>query len=422
MNSFNFIFANLVLVIAYIFIALEKIPRVVVALLGASAILVARIVTQEEAFNSIDFNVIFLLVGMMILVNILKHTGAIRWFAIFLAKKTAGNPVLLLVYFSTFTAVLSAFLDNVTTVILVGSVTLFIAKELKLNPVPLLISEVISSNIGGTATLIGDPPNIMIGSAANLDFNQFLIHICPLIILIFPLVLFTLYLLYKKELVISKEARKKLSSIPLDGVITNRPLMIKSLIVIFLVLIGFLFHGILHLEAGTIAMVGASILLIFENSKLMWDDVEWTTIFFFIGLFIIVGAVEKVGTINYLSELVFKATKGDIKTTTIALLWFSAITSAIIDNIPFAATVIPLIENLGKHYSNLKPLWWSLVLGVGFGGNITIIGAAANVIIADQAKRAGYPISFFEYFKVGVLIGLETLIASTIYIWFRYLQ
>ncbi len=422
MNSFNFIFANLVLVIAYIFIALERIPRVVVALLGASAVLVARIVTQEEAFNSIDFNVIFLLVGMMILVNILKHTGAIRWFAIFLAKKTDGNPVLLLIYFSIFTAVLSAFLDNVTTVILVGSVTLFIAKELKLNPIPLLVSEVLASNIGGTATLIGDPPNIMIGSAANLDFNQFLIHICPLIILIFPLVLFTLYLLYKKDLVVSKEARKKLSSIPLDGVITNKPLMIKSIAVIVLVLIGFLFHGILHLEAGTIAMVGASILLIFENSKLMWDDVEWTTIFFFIGLFIIVGAVKKVGTIDYLSEFVFKATKGDIKTTTVALLWFSAITSAIIDNIPFAATVIPLIENLGKHYSNLKPLWWSLVLGVGFGGNMTIIGAAANVIVSDQAKRAGYPISFLEYLKVGILIGLETLIASTIYIWFRYLN
>ena len=422
MNSFNFIFANLVLIIAYIFIALEKIPRVVVALLGASALIVAKVITQEEAFNSIDFNVIFLLVGMMILVNILKHTGAIKWYSIFLAKKTNGNPILLLIYFSIFTAILSAFLDNVTTVILVASVTLYIANELKLNPIPFLISEIIASNVGGTATLIGDPPNIMIGSAAKLGFNQFIIHACPLVILVFPIVLLTLYFLYKNKLVVSKEAREKLSSIPLKGVITNKPLMIKSLIIIALVLIGFLFHGVLHLEAGTIAIAGASFLLIFENSKLMWDDVEWTTIFFFIGLFIIVGAVEKVGTIDYLSDLVFKVTKGDFKTTTLALIWFSAIISAIVDNIPFAATVIPLINDLGKHYANLNPLWWALVFGAGFGGNITIIGAAANVLISDQAKRAGYPISFFEYFKVGILIGIETLTLSTIYIWLRYLH
>jgi len=421
MVNSNFIFANFVLIVAYVFIALEKIPRVVVALLGASVLLITKVITQEEAFNSIDFNVIFLLVGMMILVNVLQQTGAIKWYAIFLAKKTDGNPALLLIYFSIFTAGLSAFLDNVTTVILVASVTLYIANELKLNPVPFLIGEIISSNIGGTATLIGDPPNIMIGSAANLDFNQFLIHICPLVILIFPIVLFTLYSLYKNELVISKEARQKLSSISLDGVITDKSLMIKSLIIIGLVLIGFLFHGILHLEAGTIAIAGASFLLIFENKKDIWDDVEWTTIFFFIGLFIIVGAVEKVGTINHLSELVFKATRGDFKTTTISLIWFSAIVSAIVDNIPFTATVIPLVKNLGRYYSDLNPLWWSLVLGVGFGGNITIIGAAANVLISDQAKRTGYPISFFEYFKVGALVGIETLLISSLYIYFRYL-
>ena len=421
MINSNFIFANLVLVIAYIFIVLEKVPRVVVALLGASVLLMTRVVTQEEAFNSIDFNVIFLLVGMMVLVNILQQTGAIKWYSIFLAKKTNGNPTLLLIYFSVFTAVLSAFLDNVTTVILVASVTLYIANELKLNPIPFLVSEIITSNIGGTATLIGDPPNIMIGSAADLNFNQFVIHACPLVVLVFPIVLFTLYFLYKKDLILSKEARKKLSSIPLNGVITNEPLMIKSLVVIGLVLTGFVFHGVLHLEAGTIAIAGASFLLVFENKRDIWDDVEWTTIFFFIGLFIIVGAVEKVGTINYLSEFVFKITKGDFKTTTIALLWFSAIVSAIVDNIPFAATTIPLINDLGKHYANLNPLWWSLVFGAGFGGNITIIGAAANVLVSDQAKKSGYPISFFEYFKVGVLIGLETLIVSTIYIWFRYL-
>ena len=419
--SFNFIFSNLILLLAYILITLDKLPRVVIALLGASSLIVFKIISQEEAFHFIDFNVIFLLVGMMILVNILKETGGIRWLAIYTAKKVNGSGVLLLIYFSLLTAFISAFLDNVTTVLLLGAVTCAIAKDLKINPVPYLVSETIASNIGGTATLIGDPPNIMIGSAAGLTFNQFIIHLTPVILMILPVVILTLYLIYRKQLNIPKSAQKELELIPLKGIITNKNLLIKSMIVILVVIIAFFFHSRLGLEAGTIALAGASVLLIFENKKHVWEDVEWTTIFFFIGLFIIVGAVEKVGTIYYLSELVFKLSKGSYEVTAISILWMSGFLSALIDNIPYTATMIPLIKNLGEHYQNINPLWWALSLGACLGGNGTLIGASANIVIADMASKHKHPITFVDFFKAGFIVMIESLIICTVYIWVRYL-
>src|SRR3989338_1378157 len=402
--DYRFLFPNLILFLAYVLITLEKLPRVVIALLGASILLVSKSITQEEAFRAIDFNVIFLLVGMMILVNILKETGGVRWLAIWIAKKVNGSGVLLMIYFALLTAFISAFLDNVTTVLLVGSVTIAIAKDLKINPIPYLVSQTIASNVGGTATLIGDPPNIMIGSAAKLDFNQFIIHLLPVVLLILPVAILTLYLIYRNQLTIPESAKKELNKIPLKGIITNKSLLKKSLIVIMLVVITFFFHRLLGLEAGTIAIAGASVLLIFENKKHIWDDVEWTTIFFFIGLFIIVGAVEKVGTINYLADLIFKLSKGSYEFTLLGVLWMSGFLSAIIDNIPYTATMIPLIKHLGDHYSNLTPLWWSLALGACLGGNGTLIGASANIVVADMASKAKYPITFIEFLKVGSLI------------------
>ena len=422
MPTFQTIFPNLILILVYILLILEKLPRVVIALLGACILLISKNISQEEAFHAIDFNVIFLLVGMMILVNILKETGGIRWIALYAAKKVNGSGVLLLVYFSLLTAFISSMLDNVTTVLIIAPVTIAIAKDLKMNPIPLLISETIASNIGGTATLIGDPPNIMIGSAAGLSFNQFLIHLTPVILIILPVCIFTLTLMYKKELNISKSAQKALNEISLNGVIEHEKLLIKTLLVITLVIVAFLFHGLMGLEAGTIALTGASVLLIFENKKHIWDDVEWTTIFFFIGLFIIVGAVEKSGTIHYLSELVFKLSDGSYAVTTYAILWMSGFLSAFIDNIPYTATMIPLIENLGNHYDNLQPLWWSLSLGACLGGNGTLIGAAANIVVAEIASKDGHPIKFIEFIKVGSLIMIESLIISTVYIWVRYLS
>ena len=420
-TSFNFLFPNIVLILAYVLITLEKLPRVVIALLGASILLVGKSITQEEAFRAIDFNVIFLLLGMMILVNILRETGGFRWLAIWTAKKVNGSGILLMIYFALLTAFISAFLDNVTTVLLLGSVTIAIAKDLKINPVPYLVTQAIASNIGGTATLIGDPPNIMIGSAAHLDFNQFIIHLTPVILVILPVNLFTLCLIYKKELTIPKSAVNELDEMKLDGLITNQKLLVKSLVVISCVVVAFFFHGRLGLEAGTIALAGASTLLIFENRRHIWQDVEWTTIFFFVGLFIIVGAVEKVGTIHNLSEFVFKISKGSYDVTTYAILWMSGFLSAIIDNIPYTATMIPLIKNLGHHYHDLKPLWWALALGACLGGNGTLIGASANIVIADMASKSGKPITFIEFFKAGFVCMVESLIICSGYLWWRYL-
>ncbi len=422
MNNLQVLFPNIILIIVYVLITLEKLPRVVLALLGASLLLIFRSVTQEEAFHYIDFNVIFLLVGMMILVNILKETGGIRWLAIWTAKKVNGSGVLLMIYFAFLTAFVSAFLDNVTTVLLIGAVTIAIAKDLKINPVPYLITQVIASNVGGTATLIGDPPNIMIGSAAGLDFNQFIFHLTPVVLIILPVNICTLYFIYKGQLNISNTAKKELEEMSLKGVVTHKKLLIKTLVVISFVILGFFFHASLGLEAGTIALAGASVLLIFENKKDIWDDVEWTTIFFFIGLFIIVGAVEKVGTIHYLSELVFKLSKGSYETTVIAILWMSGVLSALLDNIPYTATMIPLIKNLGTHYQDLKPLWWALSLGACLGGNGTLIGASANIIVADMANKSKHPITFMEFLKVGSIVMIEALIICSVYLWVRYLN
>jgi Na+/H+ antiporter NhaD/arsenite permease-like protein len=420
--SINVLFPNIILILVYIFLILDKLPRVVVALLGAGILLVFKSLTQEEAFHFIDLNVIFLLVGMMIIVNILKETGVMKWLAIFTAKKVNGNGVLMLIYFSLLTAFISALLDNVTTVLIVGAVTITICKDLKINPIPFLVSEAIASNVGGTATLIGDPPNIMIGSAAKLSFMDFIIHVSPVILMILPFTIFTLYWFYKDEIKISKAAKAELEKMSLNGLITNKKLLKPALFITTLVIFAFFFHSQLGLESGTIALSGAALLLVFENRKHIWEDVEWTTIFFFIGLFIIVGAVEKSGTIHYLSELIFKLSGGDFKTSTISILWMSGFLSALIDNIPYTATMIPLIKNLGDHYHDLNPLWWALSLGACLGGNGTLIGASANIVVAEMAHKGGYKISFLEFCKIGMIVMIESLIICSVYMWFRYLS
>ena len=417
----NQMIPSLVLLITYVLLVLEKLPRVVVALLGACTVIITKVVTQEEAFAYIDFNVIFLLVGMMILVNVLAETGALKLTAFYIAKKAKGNGIRLMIYFAVLTAILSAFLDNVTTVVIIASVTCTLAKELKINPLPYLVSEIIASNVGGTATLIGDPPNIMIGSAAKLIFNDFIIHIAPIIFIILPISIITLYFFYKKDLQLPKNTKNKLEKIQLKELITNRKLLTISLFVISFVLLGFFLHGVLELEVGTIALAGASVLLIFENKKDIWNDVEWPTIFFFIGLFIVVGAVEKVGTLDYLSKLILNLSKGSFEILTLSVLWLSAIMSALIDNIPYTATMIPMIKNIGGHFQDIQPLWWALSLGACLGGNGTLIGASANIIVADMANKSGHPIRFIEFFKIGGLITVQSLIISSLYLWFRYI-
>lgn len=416
---------NLVLIVSYVLIAMERIPKVVIALLGASVMMLAGVLTQEEAVHFIDFNVIFLLVGMMILVNILKSTGAIRYLALVSARSVNGSGILLMVVFSVMTAILSAFLDNVTTVLLLGSVTIAISQQLKINPVPFLITQVLASNIGGTATLIGDPPNIMIGSAAGLSFNDFLVNLAPVILIILPVTIVMLYFIYKDQLVLSQEAQDEMNNLSTKGAITDKPLMIKSLIVIGMVITGFILHHLIGQEAGTIALAGAALLMIFESSEDIWNDVEWTTIFFFIGLFIIVGGVEKVGTIEYLSDQLLHLTQGDFELTTVVVLWASGILSALLDNIPYTATMIPLIKHLGDpnvvgHFENIDPLWWSLALGACLGGNGTMIGATANVLVADMSERHGHPIRFLEFMKIGMLVMFVSLVISTAYLYIRF--
>jgi len=406
--------------VSYALLIWEKIPRVVTALLGASILIIFNVVSQKEAFNSIDFNVISLLFGMMILVNVLGHTGFLAYIAIWAAKLTAGHPGRLLLAFCIISGVLSAFLDNVTTVLLLGTITCVITRELSLNPVPFLISEAICSNVGGTATLIGDPPNIMIGSSAGLDFFAFMVTLAPFILLIFPVVLGTLYLWYHKDLGSTDQAREALIALSSKGIITDRPLLIKSLSIMSLVILGFIFHGFLHLEAGTIAVAGASVLLIFENRKNIWNDVEWTTIFFFIGLYVIVGAVESTGALRYVAQEFMSVVDAHSPlTVSVSLLWLSAFCSAVIDNIPYTATMIPIVETIQSNSPNAN-LWWALSLGACLGGNGSLIGATANVVAADIAHTNGERIGFAEFSIVGLVITIETLILSSVFLYLRH--
>lgn len=416
--EFNLIFSVTILILTFIFIIWDIVPRVVSTLLGASLLVVFHVVTQEQAFASVDFNVISLLVGMMILVNILGHTGALDCVATWAAKTTRGHAPKLLIAFSSLAAVLSAFLDNVTTIILLGNITCAIARKLRLNPVPFLICEAIASNVGGTATLIGDPPNIMIGSAAGLDFNSFLLTLTPFILLIFPVVLGTLYLIYREELKTSTEITSEILNVSAADAITDRPLMYKALFVISLVFVGFMLHGPLHLEAGTIALAGAAILMIFENRKSIWSDVEWTSIFFFIGLFVVVGAVEKTGGLDFVSQSILEAVQGHSPiVVSIAVLWISAFCSAIVDNIPYTATMIPIIKTLESHCPG-NILWWALSLGACLGGNASLIGATANVVAADIALANGVRLGFLQFTLVGIIVTIETLALSSIYLYF----
>jgi len=419
MNEFTL--ATLILIAAYVSIAIEKVPKAVTALIGASLVVTLNILDQHEAFTYIDFNVIFLLTGMMIIVNVTQRTGVFRWMAFETVKIAKGHPIKILIIFSIITAIFSALLDNVTTVLLMAPITLVVAKEQGISPFPYFISEILASNIGGTATLIGDPPNIMIGSAANLNFMDFVYNLAGPVVVIFIVFIIMMLLIFRKSLVVPEEKMAQLSQIDNSKTITNKSLLYKCGVVLFFVVLGFIFHGKLHYEASTIAMAGASVLLLFEPPKKVIEEVEWTTIFFFIGLFIIIGGVEKVGLIDLLAEKALELTEGNVVTTSILLLWISAFLSAIIDNIPYTATMIPMVKELGLHMP-IEPLWWSLALGACLGGNGTIIGASANVIVSDVSESAGFPIRFLTFMKYGIPVMIMSLIISTVYLYYFQLQ
>ena len=422
------------LLLAYIFIATEKIPKVTIALLGAVITIILGLVSQtkmvnesinhEYFINFVDFNVIFLLVSMMIIVSITTRSGVFNYIANELLKMTKGHPIKVLIALGVFTAVISAFLDNVTTVILIMPITFSIAKKLDINPIPFLLTEIVSSNIGGTSTLIGDPPNIIIGSAGGLSFMDFIKELTGVVAVILFFIIIFMVICFKKALKASPEKMQEISKIDNSNTIVDKALMIRSVIVLSGVILGFVLHDAIHIETCIVAMLGASILLLFEKPTQILCDVEWNTIFFFIGLFIIIGGLEASGGIQLMAEWILNVTKGSETATAMLILWASGIISGIIDNIPYTATMAPMIAEIQKMMGSdyAYPLWWCLSLGACLGGNMTIIGAAANVIVSENSAKEGHPISFMGYLKYGIPIVIISLFTSTIYIYLRFLR
>jgi Na+/H+ antiporter NhaD/arsenite permease-like protein len=423
--------------ITYLLIASEKIDKAVAALLGTGLVMFFHLVPYEELVSKIDFNVIALLVGMMMIVNILATTGVFEWIAVVIAGKAKGNGLIIMVLFMLVTAVLSAFLDNVTTVILIAPITILIAQILEIQAVPILIMEAIFSNIGGTATLVGDPPNIIIGSQASITFNEFLINLAPCILVIIAITLGVVCLMMRKNVKTSQMAVRRISQTkPAKAIVDPRRLK-RALPVFFLVLLGFFMSRFMGVEPGIIALCGALIMVVVcgINIHHVLEKVEWGTIFFFVGLFMLVGALEAKGVFEILGHYIVSVTKGNLLLTALVLLWFSAIFSAVVDNIPLVIAMIPLIKSIvpvfasqmglegmehAIHQQIEYPLFWSLALGACLGGNGSLIGASANVVIAQIARRNKYKLSFLDFAKYGVPLMVLSSTLSSIYIYLRY--
>jgi Na+/H+ antiporter NhaD/arsenite permease-like protein len=444
----SFTLAILIFTIAYLLIATERIHKTIVALFGAALMITTGVLSQEEAFYSheygVDYNVVFLLIGMMVIINITRETGLFEVLAIWSAKRARARPFPMLILLCVITAVLSAMLDNVTTVLLMAPVTLEVTKRLELHPVPFLVTQAMASNIGGTATLVGDPPNIMISSKADLSYVDFLIMLAPIAMLILAVFLGGLWLVYGRSMQVAPHLRDSMLALRAMDAVRDRPLLKQSVWLLALINAAFCFHGVLHLEPATIALLGASLFMFLGHRRKLernedageleyLTDVEWKTIFFFIGLFILVGGLVKVGAIGALADELVHLTQGNVAGTTYLVLWGSAFLSAVIDNIPYVAAMNPLIVDLARslhpdvhdyttlvHMPDILPLWWALALGACLGGNGTLIGATANVVIVDIARRAGYPITFGRFFALGFPVMLGSVLLSHLYLWLRF--
>ena len=421
--------AVIIFVCIYAIIITEKVQRTIIALFGAMLMVISGLLTQEQAISYIDFNTLGLLTGMMILVNITAETGLFDFLAVWAVKKVKADPLRLLLALATLTAVCSAFLDNVTTVLLTIPITFSITSQLKLPVYPYLAAQILASNIGGTATLIGDPPNIMIGSAVKkLDFMSFLTNLGAVCVIIFIVTVLLIAFIYRKKLHTKEELKADVMALDENTQIRNLPLMKKCLFVLFITVVGFVFHSALGLESATIAISGACLLMLSsmhareEVIAKVLSRLEWLSIFFFAGLFILVGGLVETGVINLLAEKVISLTQGNLNAAAMFILWVSAIASSFIDNIPFVATMIPLIKDMGSMgMTNSEPLWWALSLGACLGGNGTIIGASANVVVSGMAAQHGHPIKFIDYMKLAFPLMILSIIISSIYIYLRYL-
>ena len=414
--------AIIVFIIVYVLILSEKVHRTIAALFGSMLLILTGILAQEKAIEHIDFNTLGLLVGMMIVVGITRRTGVFEYLGIMAVRMAKGEPIRILIALASVTALLSAFLDNVTTVLLIVPICFSITDKLDLNPMPFLVSIIFSSNIGGTATLIGDPPNIMIGSQTHLGFMDFLHNLTPVVFIIHVASMAIFYFLYRRKLQVSGEIKVELMKLDPLAQIKDYALLKKSLFVLSLVLVGFILHQTLHFESATIACAGAVLLMFIakEEPEDILLAVEWPTIFFFIGLFVVVGGLIETGIVNSMAQWAIKVTAGDFKLTGMLILWFSAIASAFVDNIPFVATMIPLIHQMGTlggiTPTELESLWWALSLGACLGGNGTLIGASANVVVAGLAEKNGVHIGFVKYMKLAFPLMILSVVISMLYL------
>lgn len=400
----------------------EKVHRTAAALAGAVVLILAGVVSSEKALSYIDFNTIWVLFGMMVFVAVARSSGMFEYIAIKAAKAVKGDPWKLIVVFMLITALLSSILDNVTTVLLIGPMTLAITKMLEVNPVPFLMTQVFASNIGGTATLIGDPPNILIGSAANLSFIDFVVNTGPPILIIILAMIVVMKFRYKKELATSNTDIDKVMHLDEQKSVSDPRLMKLTLIIVVAVVLGFIFHDKIGVDSSVIALTAGALMLLIgrQNVENMIADVEWTTLVFFMALFVVVGGLVETGVIGKLSSLLISLTSGHQIATMLVILWASALLSSVLDNIPFVATMIPLITALGSAGMDISSFWWALSLGACLGGNGTMIGASANVVISDISNKHGYPITFKSFTKEGFPLMILSIVISTVYLVVRY--
>jgi Na+/H+ antiporter NhaD/arsenite permease-like protein len=416
-------FAIGVFVIALGIIASEKLHRTTIALAGAVLIVVTQTIEQQRAIEAIDFNTIGLLAGMMLIVRLTETTGLYTYLAIRAGQLARGRPLAVVIALAGATALLSAFLDNLTTVLLMVPITFLLADTLDVDPLPLVIIEIIASNIGGTATLIGDPPNILIAGATGLSFMEFVVNLAPIAFVAFAAVTGMLYLWFRPRLRITPEARKRVMELDARKSIEDADELKRALPVLIGTILLFFAHKPLHLEPATVALLGATVLLLVSTQSVeaALSGIEWATLFFFIGLFVMVGALEETGAIGEIADGVAAVTGGDRTAELLGITWVSAIASGIVDNIPFTATMIPVVQELQAGDDGDDAYWWALALGACFGGNFTLIAAAANVAAAGMAERSGRPIRFVEFLRVGVPATLLSLVLATGYITLRYI-